>query len=187
MDNNAIGEEWRDVQGYECLYQVSNLGRVKSLDRMVDNGKGKRFAKGTILAYKKAGSDGQYDSVSLCRDGKIKYCTVHRLVANAFIPNNENLPEVNHKDENTHNNCVDNLEWCTRLYNTNYGTHNEKLSKTKSMAIIQENLDGMPIGLFSSAKSASKALGFAQSGITHACNGRLKTYKGYKWRYCCEQ
>jgi hypothetical protein len=117
-------EEWRDIKGYEGLYQVSNLGRVKSLSRTIERSKyGSIFVSEKILS---TNSTKGYLYVSLCKCGKQKRVRVHRLVAEAFIPNQDNLPEVNHKDENKENNAVSNLEWCTNKYNCNYGTGRER-------------------------------------------------------------
>lgn len=110
-------EIWKDIPGYEGLYKVSNLGNVKSLKR---NG-----IKGIILKGEKDEFD--YKRVTLCKKNKTKKYKVHRLVAQAFIPNPNNLPQINHKDENSKNNNVENLEWCTAKYNSNYGNHNEKI------------------------------------------------------------
>lgn len=107
-------EVWENITGYEGLYQVSNLGRVKSL-----NYKGKGVIK-ILKGYIKR--DG-YETVTLMKDGIRKYLRVHRLVAQAFLPNPDNLPQINHKDENPLNNIVDNLEWCTPSYNTKYSSY----------------------------------------------------------------
>lgn len=121
-------EEWRDIEGYEGFYQVSNLGRVKSLARVVMRSDGKpNPVNEKILKY---GMNRDYCAVVLCKDRKKKMYKVHRLVAMAFLSNPHNLPEVNHKDENKKNNCVDNLEWCTSKYNTNYGTCIERCINT---------------------------------------------------------
>lgn len=111
-----------DVPGYEGLYQVSNLGRIKALDRIIAHAKGfgNRVIKGTIMSLS-IPSKG-YITITLSKNGKKKWCRPHQLVAKVFIPNPLNLPEINHKDENKLNNHVDNLEWCTRLYNIRYGT-----------------------------------------------------------------
>lgn len=119
-------EEWRPVVGYEGLYEASSFGRVKSLDRY--NSKN-CFIKGRIL---KQSNDGRgYMSIQLCLNGKIERYLVHRLIAQTFIPNPDNLPQVNHKDENKSNNRVDNLEWCDCSYNINYGTAKERAKKTR--------------------------------------------------------
>ena len=114
-------EEWRDIKGYEGLYQVSSLGRVKSLNYRHTN-------REKILKYGK--NNRGYLHVNLCKKGTIKSFQIHRLVAESFIFNPNNYKEVNHKDENKQNNRVDNLEWCDRKYNINYGTRNKKLSES---------------------------------------------------------
>lgn len=113
-------EIWKDIEGYEGKYQVSNIGNVRSLDYR-HTGKIKRLKLNTD----KSG----YSRLRLYKEGKPEDYLVYRLVAQAFIPNPNNLPCVNHKDENPRNNCVWNLEWCTYSYNNNYGTRNEKASK----------------------------------------------------------
>jgi len=122
-------EIWKDISGYEGLYQVSNLGRVRSLDRLshyIRNGNPEaKLFKGRIM--KQSHTTDGYLMIYLRKGGKDKYYSVHRLVAQAFIPNPENLPFVNHKDEVKDNNCVDNLEWCTHIYNCNYGTAIERM------------------------------------------------------------
>lgn len=119
-------EEWRTIPGYEGLYEVSNTGRVRSLDRYDSRN---CFRKGKVLSPVK--SNIGYLLVSLCCNGKYKGFTVHRLVAQAFIPNPDNLPEINHKDEDKTNNSVENLEWCDRKYNNNYGSRKDKVRDTK--------------------------------------------------------
>ena len=122
-------EEWRPIEGYEGLYEVSNLGRVRSLDRYVKYSNGQiHLHKSKVLSLLK-GEYG-YIQVNLHCNGKNKRCFVHRLVAQAFIHNPDNLSEVNHKDEDKSNNNVDNLEWCNRSYNINYGTRTERQKKT---------------------------------------------------------
>ena len=118
-------EEWRDIAGYEGIYQISNLGRVKSLGRTYWHGNRIYRQKEKLL---KLGCDSSgYNSVMLYNhEHQSKRIMVHLLVARTFIPNPENLPEVNHKDENKHNNIISNLEWCTRKYNVNYGTVRER-------------------------------------------------------------
>ena len=119
-------EEWRPVCGFEGLYEVSNLGRIKSLSRIIRaNTCGKRIIPERILSNCINGSG--YCTVVLCKNGKHTTFLVHRLVAEAFIPNPNNYPQVNHKDENPSNNCVENLEWCDQKYNSNYGTRNKRI------------------------------------------------------------
>ena len=116
-------EIWKDIEGYEGLYQVSNKGRIKSLNRIDSRG---HKVNEKILSSKP--NNKGYLRVHLYKNGKRKPFSVHRLVAIAFIPNPNNLLEVNHKDENKENNTVDNLEWCDRKYNANYGGRNERAS-----------------------------------------------------------
>lgn len=115
-------EEWKAVVGYEGLYEVSSKGRVRSLPRYIRHWRG-GLAKlrGTIL---KAGTKARYEMIILCRDGQIEYRQVHSLVAQMFIPNPDNKPEVNHKDGNKRNNLVTNLEWCTREENVAHAIRN---------------------------------------------------------------
>ena len=110
-------EIWKDIKGYEGLYQVSNLGRVKSLERVVDYGHMKCVRKGRIV---KQFNTKDYNNVKLHKDGIRTIYLAHRLVATAFIPNPDNLPVVNHKDGDKTNNCVDNLEWCTASDNVKH-------------------------------------------------------------------
>lgn len=131
-------EVWRDIKGYEGIYQVSNLGNVRSLDRMYEyhNSSGEvyfREYKGKVLTQN---NSLRYKQISLSNRGSTGNFLVHRLVAEAFIPNPDNLPEVNHKDENPSNNRVDNLEWCTKSYNINYGNRNKLVSKALKGRIL---------------------------------------------------
>ena len=119
-------EEWRPVVGYEGLYEVSSYGRVRGVDRY-DNRN--CFRKGKVLSPFKDRYG--YLSVVLSCNGKCKTTNVHRLVAKAFLPNPDNLPQVNHKDEVKLNNCVDNLEWCSAKYNNTYGTRQDKVRESK--------------------------------------------------------
>lgn len=108
-------EEWKDIKGYEGIYQISNKGRVKSLNRIDLRGNkvNEKIREGTI-------DNTGYKIISLSKNGKEKKYSIHRLVAQAFLPNPNNLPVVNHKDENKLNNNVENLEWCTQEYNVKY-------------------------------------------------------------------
>lgn len=173
-------EQWRDIQGYEGMYQISNYGNVKSLNY-------NKTKQEKILKFGKNYKG--YLQVHLCKDGKMKTFTVHRLVANAFIPNPNELSDVNHKDEDKTNNVVENLEWCDRKYNTNYGTRTERCSikqlndETKSKQVNQYSLDGTLLATYPSAHEVKRQLGFAQPNISACCNGKYKTAYGYKWRY----
>lgn len=184
-------EIWRPIKGYETYYEVSNLGNVRSLNRIVTYSDGRKgLHKGKIMKIRKD-KDG-YLICSLCKNSKYSTITVHRLVAEAFIPNPDKLPEVNHKDENKANNFVfvnkdgsvdlgkSNLEWCTRSYNINYGTRNEKISKP--VLQLDKEKDAI-ISEYQSAKEAERKLNIDHSNITRCCNGKQKTYKGFKWKF----
>lgn len=131
-------EVWKDINGYEGCYQVSNLGRIKSLDRMTNNQYGEYFMKGRILKNSIIKDKG-YCRVSLNNgNGKISK-RVHRLVAEAFIPNPENKPEVNHKDGNKLNNCVSNLEWCTNKENIEHSIRTGLKNIVMDVLIVHPN------------------------------------------------
>ena len=121
-------EIWKDIKGYESIYQVSNLGRVKSVARKVIKKNYVSFKKERIL--KQQTDRYGYKKVILQRNYQIKTFSIHRLVADTFLENPYNLPQINHKDENKENNCVLNLEYCDSKYNNNYGTRNKRVSET---------------------------------------------------------
>lgn len=178
-------EIWKPVVGYEGLYEVSNWGRVKSLKRLVKSPRGYRTVSEKILKIWK--NNKGYLYVVLCKNGIIKTCYVHRLVAEAFIDNPDNLPCVNHKDENPQNNVVSNLEFCDRKYNCNYGTRNKRISEKMtngklSKPVIQYTLDGNLIREWASVMECGRN-GFNQGAVSACCLGYLKFYKGYIWRY----
>lgn len=198
-------EEWRPIQGYEGLYEVSDCGRVKSVDRIITRKNGRKLPfKEKIL---KGGKNNMgYLLVCLNKDGKETWKLVHRLVAEAFIPNPHNFPQVNHIDENKLNNTVfvnddgsidikkSNLEWCTAPYNTNYGSRNERLKTAKAKTVYQYTLDGKLVAVYISAKEAARQTRFSQADISRVCNGgyfdkkkkkwiNMKQHKGYKWSY----
>lgn len=190
MDN--MEEIWKDIKGYEGLYQVSNFGRVKSLDRWAEQKNRKsRFIKG-VMKKQHINKSG-YLTVGLCKDSKGTHYLVHRLVADAFIPNVENLSEVNHKDEVKTNNCVDNLEWCNHYYNSNYGTRTERMipllntarkksNEVLSKTVYQYSLEGDLIKIYNSTHATTK-YGFSQGCVARCCRGESETYKGYIWKY----
>lgn len=167
-------EIWKDIKGYEGKYQVSNLGRVKSL-----NAYGHNLEK--IMNCPKHHSG--YLITIFKVNNKNKTFNVHRLVAETFIPNPDKLPQVNHKDENKLNNCVDNLEWCTRQYNCNYGTRNDRISKNGSKTVNQYDLNGKFIKTWKSITEISKTLNINTGNLSMACNGKYKTTHGYIWKF----
>lgn len=166
-------EVWRPVVGWEGLYEVSSHGRVRSLDRYVRFGINQRFVESHVL--KPQPTPRGYLTVALCNVKR----TVHRIVAEAFVHNPNNLPEINHKDENKLNNRADNLEWCDRLYNVNYGTGIQR----RENPIEQLTLYGQHVAYYTSIKNAERHLGFDQSYITKVCRGKRNTAYGYQWRY----
>lgn len=157
-------EIWKDIEGYEG-YQISNIGRVRRNDRLLKT-----------IKYNTG-----YLRTGLCKDGKQKLYYVHRLVAKAFIPNPDNLPQVNHKDEDKTNNRVDNLEWCDAKYNMNYGTRNERVGNLYSKHILAIK-DGKIEKYYKSTREAQKD-GYNNSLTTRCCNNKIKEAYGYKWQY----
>ena len=173
-------EEWKDIDGYEGLYEVSDWGRVKSLEN--NKSRKEKILKGVKNTY-------GYLQVHLCKDGKVVWKKVHRLVAQAFLENPQNLPQVNHKDECKTNNSVDNLEFCDNKYNVNYGTRNqrsgEKLTNhpTKSKRVDQiDPQTGEVIRQWESTREAGRN-GFKQNHVSDCARGKYKQYKGFIWKY----
>ena len=166
-----MNEEWKPVPGFEGLYEVSSFGRVKTSRR--------KGSPGGIL--KLCPSRGYY-SVALCKDGKYFRILVHRLVATVFLENPDNLPCVNHKDENGTNNRVENLEWCTYAYNNSYGTARERGVIARWKPCIGIWPDGS-IKQYNSCTLASKDTGISQGNIWGACNGLWHRAGGVVWKY----
>ena len=202
---NLENEEWRDIEGYNGKYQVSSLGRVKSLKDNKGNSRDK------ILSQCEC-SNG-YLFVVLCKEGKVKTFIVHRLVANAFIPNPNGYRCVNHKDECKTNNCVDNLEWCTHQYNNTYGTIvqrrvastdfkafqarrvastdwksvGRKNAEKLSRQVYQYDKNGELVAIWQSANECGRN-GFNQGNVTSCCNNCFNRegnniYKDFIWSY----
>ena len=170
-------EIWKDVEGYEGLYQVSNLGRVKSLARTCKTkGNGIRDVKECIR--KTITSNCGYVMVLLCKDNKAKHCLMHRLVANAFVGNPDNLPQVNHKDGDKANNKADNLEWVTSSENNKHKF--EELGYKPHNRIKVRRSDGME---FDSATSAARYINGYPGHISQVCNGIRSRAYGYGWEY----
>lgn len=188
-------EEWKPIEGYEGLYEISTHGRVRSLPR--------KGSKGRII--KNSMSSSGYLQTHLCKDGIPKTYQIHRLVAKTFLDNMDGLPEVNHKDECKTNNCVWNLEFCTRLYNQNYGTaiaravmaHNYKesawksaqnhdyaeVARKQSKPVLQKTLDGILVKRWNSLREVQRELGYSCGNLSGACNGKYKTMYGFVWEY----
>ena len=157
---------WKDIQGYEGLYEVSNFGNVRSL----------KFGK---IKYLKPADDGNgYNHVILCKNGQKKHFRIHRLVANAFIDNPKNLPQINHKDENKLNNKVENLEWCNNKSNKRYSCAKQVMGigKNERKTILLE------------AVRDGENIGFKFQNIAAAANGKFNKignhkYKNFDWYY----
>lgn len=166
-------EHWKPINGYKGLYEVSDTGLVRSL----------KFGKERILSSKKNRGNG-YLQVVLYRDGKRKCLYVHRLVANAFIPNPLKLATVNHIDENKLNNSVANLEWMTQGDNNRYGTHDLRVALAQSKSVLQLDQFGNVVRQFLSIREAARQTGISDGSICEICNGgRRKTAGGFSWKY----
>jgi hypothetical protein len=173
-------EEWRDIPGYEGLYAVSNTGKVKAFEKVI--------IRERVL---KPGIVGGYERVNLYNQDGVHQEYVHRLVANAFIENLEELPYVNHKDENKRNNVVENLEWCTPKYNVNYGTSIErrtkhidytKVNKDRCQKVYQYSFDKKFIREYESISECARINGYSGTNISKACKNNRSAY-GYIFKF----
>ena len=179
-------EIWKPISGYEGFYEVSNLGRIRSLERIVECSDGrKRKIKDRTL--KGSSYSGGYSGVTLHKDGCAKFVNIHRIVAEAFVPNPLEKEEVNHKDENPSNNHASNLEWVTHKENLNYGTRQERARKAiveaQGRAVRQLSIDGELVAEYESLSAACNATGTHVSNITKCAKGVYKTAGGYIWKY----
>ena len=173
-------EIWKDIEGYEGKYMVSNFGRVKRLNY-------NKTGKEGILKARK--SDRGYLHVHLSKDGKKKWYRIHRLVATAFCENPHGFKEVNHIDEDKENNKADNLEWCSRSYNMTYNGRAKKVAekqrnnpRTSKPIIGIDKVTGLIIE-FQSAKEAERQLGINNGNIIQCCKGKYKSMGGFYWYY----
>ena len=165
-------EHWKSIAGYEGLYEVSDLGIVKSL----------KYGKEKILKPWK--NHNGYLHVDICKDGQKKMSLVHRIVAEAFIPNPNNLETINHKDEVKTNNVASNLEWMSQKDNINYGTHNKRVAESLSKQVQMFNKStGELLATFPSLMEAERVTGINKGNICSCCNGKRKSVGGYIWRY----
>ena len=180
-------EIWKDIKGFEGIYRVSNLGRVKSLERF------KKGKNGSLVTVKekilKPGLAHGYYQVELCKNSIRKFYMVHRLVWEAF---NSHIPEgyeINHLDERPVNNALSNLSLVTRKENINYGTRNERAGKVlknrkdQSKTVLQFTLDNILVKEYPSTKQVERETGFAFQSISACCKGKLKTAYNYIWKY----
>jgi hypothetical protein len=179
-------EIWKSVVGYEGFYEVSSLGRVRSLDRTIklyNGGSYVRKEKTLVQIKDKRG----YLKLKLLKNGKMKTFFVHRLVAQAFISNPNELPQVNHKDENKLNNKVENLEWCTQQYNIRYGTARERARYNLMVAVNQYDLDGNYIKTWNGMRDIERILGLKNQGVSLCCLKKRKMCGNFQWRYYEEE
>lgn len=175
-------ELWKSIKNYEGLYEISNYGHIRSLDRyVIDKGK-KSFRKGTNISICK--NEHGYKYVTLYKDGKQKHKYLHRLVAEAFIDNPNNYPEVNHLDFDKSNNYVTNLEWCSKRCNMNHAHINGKLSnKQNNIPIIKIGLDGTVLEKYPSFVIAAESVKGIPQNISQCCNHKTMSVYGYYWEY----
>lgn len=190
-------EEWREIPNYEERYMVSNYGRVKRLPYIQHECSRNRIDMPMPMMIMRISTARYgYAKVTLCLNGKMKTPQVHRLVAEAFIPNPENKPQVNHKDECKWNNSIGNLEWCTSSYNIHYGTKLKRQGETfkangkRSHPVIQYSRDGAIINKYRSIREAAIDImpnknrgGRASFNISQCCKGITKSAYNYIWKY----
>jgi hypothetical protein len=183
----AFFEEWKDIAGFEGVYQVSTLGRVRSCDRYLRacHG-GRQFKKGQIISPKRMRNG--YFTVGLSYNGRVKRMYIHRLVATVFLSNPNSYPEINHRDEDKGNNRFDNLEWCSHRYNINYGTTAKRISISHlnggyGKKPVAQLKDGVEVARYDSAADASRATGIDASAIRKVCLSKEKhnTAGGFRW------
>lgn len=172
-------EIWRKVSGFEGFYEVSSEGKVRSLNYKGVNGRIGEMAPGNV---------GGYLQVGLSKDGEVFHKLIHRLVAGAFLPNPDNLQQVNHLDEDTLNNHVSNLEWATPRKNANHGTRNTRISKSlfngkRSKPVEAVDLITGEVRLRFKSMAEAARRGFNQGSISKCCKGTQSSHRGFIWRY----
>ena len=177
---------WKDVKGYEGYYEVSNTGHVRSVDRYVNCKNGMAKRKGKMLRETERSKG--YLCVRLSRNNEGRVVEIQRIVAIAFLPNPDDLPCVNHKDENKKNNSVENLEWCTYFYNNNYGNRKAKCREKRingkmSKKIFQYSREGELLNEFPSLAEVHRLYGFDASKISLCARNKRKSAYGYIWSF----
>lgn len=180
MRENTKIEIWKPIEGYEGHYEVSTYGRVRSVDRIIEQQRGTHLYRGCII--KQYPNNKGYMTVRLSMNSTKRTFTVHRLVASAFIDNPNNLPCINHKDE-TKSNYVWNLEWCTQSYNLSYGTLPNRRRLAYGKRVAMYDLNGEYIKSFLSIHSAHDETGVSRTQIRNCCDRLSHTAGGYLWRY----
>ena len=172
-------EIWKDIEGFEGLYQISDKGRVKSLEKTYTDRNGATRHKDEKILNPYPNKRG-YMRLQLFGEKRVEWKLVHRLVAEAFLPNPDNLPIINHKDETPFHNNVENLEYCTQKYNVNYGTGIQRRAEKESKIVYQYTLDGQLVKIW---KSIAECVKNGFKGAWLCCSGRSKTCKGFRWSY----
>lgn len=180
-----MNEIWKSIEGYEGLYEVSNLGKVKSVERYVPRGNHQIYVKERILKPE-LDKDG-YLLVNLSKNGVQRMQKIHRLVAIAFIPNVNNLPIINHLNEIKFDNRVENLEWCDNLHNVRYGTGIERNKQIQTFAhgkkVLKKDLLGNVLESYPSTREAARENNTTATQIRRVCQGKQRTCIGYTWEY----
>lgn len=172
-------EIWKAIEGYENLYEISNKGRLRSMDRSIPQQGRLQLYKGKLLSTYINNSG--YVAIKLSKNNKKRSFLVHRLVAVAFLPNPKQLPYINHKDEDKSNNNIENLEWCTAIYNINYGTSKKRRSVKMGKRIAMYSTNGKLVNIFYSIREAERKTKIRKQCITPALD-KNKTSGGFIWK-----
>lgn len=187
--DNIEGEEWRDVRGYEKILSISNYGRLKRKEHLSYNKRLKTDCKYGAKIYRCNKSGNGYYNLAICVGGNKKVnFVIHRLVAEAFILNPNNYPFINHRDENTVNNCVSNLEWCTPKYNSNYGTSKKRIRLNRiennySSPVVLYTYEGEIIESYETLKDAAIKNHISRALVYQCCENIITNARGLHFRY----
>lgn len=183
-------EEWKVIPGFEGRYSVSNMGRVKVHESYLNASNGNKRRKPEKILKPNRNNSG-YRTVGLGRrvDGTRRTKTIHKLVAIAFVPNPDGKPVINHKDENKDNNRADNLEWCTYKENIHYNNDSAIVrgAERQRQYFGQYDLDGNLVKVWHGFKKLDRETEYCRRTVTRCCQGKIETYKGYKWKYLTKE